>query len=141
MNKSLRERRRESALATVARLAEKREATIASLVAIDLRLRRLRRHVARYDKAETKPPAVKVEASLKPVPEGVVADLGIPTLLQRQKDAEARDRAAADAIRSEQQERKRNKARIRIDEMKAKQSGATKRMPLQGKEALKAIYG
>jgi hypothetical protein len=70
-----------------------------------------------------------------------VADLGIPTFLQRQKDAEARDRAAADAIRSEQEERKRNKARIRIDEMKAKQSGAAKRMPLQGKEALKAIYG
>jgi len=71
MNKSLRERRRESALAIVARLTEKREATIASLVAIDLRLRRLRRQVARYDKAETKPPAVKVEAALKPLPEGM----------------------------------------------------------------------
>jgi hypothetical protein len=29
---------------------------------------------------------------------------------------------------------------VRIAEMKAKQSGATKRMPLQGKEALKAIH-
>jgi hypothetical protein len=30
---------------------------------------------------------------------------------------------------------------VRIEEMKAKQSGATTRMPLQGKDALKAIYG
>jgi hypothetical protein len=51
-----------------------------------------------------------------------------------------RDKAAADAIRAEQDERKRNKARVRIEEMKAKRSGATKQMPLQGKEALKAIY-
>jgi hypothetical protein len=67
-------------------------------------------------------------------------DLGIPTFLQRQKAAETCDRAAAEAIRAEQEERKRNKARVRIEEMKAKQSGATKRMPLQDKEALKAIH-
>jgi len=75
------------------------------------------------------------------MPHTSLDDLGIPTFLQRQQDAETRDKAAAEAIRAEQAERKRNKTRVRIEEMKAKQSGATKHMPLQGKDALKAIYG
>jgi hypothetical protein len=142
MSKSLRERRRETAVASVARLTEKRESIIASLVTIESKLRFLRRQVARYDKAEARPvpraaPDIKTEA---PKLERTADDLGIPTFLQRQKDAEARDKAAADAIRAEQDERKRNKTRVRIEEMKAKQSGVTKRMPLQGREALKAIY-
>jgi hypothetical protein len=138
MSKSLRERRREVALASVARLTEKRESLIASLITVDVRLRRLRRQVARYDKTEARPlqaaaPDIKAEAP-KPLPERAADDLGIPIFLQRQRDAEARDKAAADAIRAEQQERKRNKTRVRIEEMKAKQSGVTKRMPLQGRK-------
>jgi hypothetical protein len=144
MSKSLRERRREHALATIARLTEKRESIIASLVATDARLRRLHRQVARYDRAEAKPAAVAkplISKTAAALPHTSLDDLGIPTFLQRQQDAETRDKAAAEAIRAEQAERKRNKTRVRIEEMKAKQSGATKHMPLQGKDALKAIYG
>lgn len=42
---------------------------------------------------------------------------------------------------AEQREAKRNKARGRIEKMKAAQRGETKKMPLQGKEALAAIRG
>src|SRR5262249_11222588 len=127
MSKSLRERRRECALASVARLTGKREVIIASLVAVEVKLRHLRRQVARYDRAEPRPgqraaPDIKAEAP-KLEPERAADNLGIPTFLQRQKDAEARDKAAADAIRAEQEEHKRNKARVRIEDMKAKQSG------------------
>ena len=91
-------------------------------------------------KADFDDPLPDLDQLLAETEKETVDDLGIPTFLQRQKAAEARDKAAAEAIRAEQEERKRNKARVRIEEMKAKQSGATKRMPLQGKEALKAIH-
>ncbi len=40
----------------------------------------------------------------------------------------------------EQQERKRRKALGRIARLKAQQSGATKKMPLQGGDALRFIF-
>jgi hypothetical protein len=67
------------------------------------------------------------------------ADLDIPTFLQRKRDGEERDRIASEAILQEQAERKRNKAKARAEEAKAKKSGAATRMPLQGKAALDAI--
>jgi hypothetical protein len=63
----------------------------------------------------------------------------IPTFLQRKKDGEMRDKVAADAIRQEQADRKRAKSMARIETLKAKKSGAAKRMPLEGKAALAAI--
>jgi hypothetical protein len=71
-------------------------------------------------------------------------DLTIPTFLIRDRAAEEaagreRDRIAAEAIRQEQEERKKTRAQIRREENSAKQSGVTKRLPLQGKAALDAI--
>jgi hypothetical protein len=60
MSKSLRERRRETALASVARLTEKREAIIASLVAVEVsgsticHHRRLCRNATRGDRANNR---------------------------------------------------------------------------------------
>ena len=61
-------------------------------------------------------------------------DLGIPAFLQRKKLD-----PAAQQIADEQAETKRLKARGRIDKMKAKKSGETKKMPLTGRAALDAI--
>lgn len=75
-------------------------------------------------------------------------DLAIPSYLQRKAEGEAKDKAAADAIRQElatQQEAKRRKsnekARIKKEVRQADLTGKTRRMPLSGKEALKAIRG
>lgn len=53
-----------------------------------------------------------------------VADLDIPPFLDRTLDPA---------------ERKREKSRVRIEKLKAKQRGDTERMPLSGREALAAI--
>jgi hypothetical protein len=60
-------------------------------------------------------------------------DTSIPSFLRRSPDP------VAEAIKVEQAETKRLKAKGRIAKMKAKQSGETKRMPLSGKAALAAI--
>ena len=73
--------------------------------------------------------------SVKPVPDPDP----IPDFLRREAEGRHRDQIAADTIRKEQAERKKLKAHNRIAEMKAKKSGATKRMPLEGKAALAAI--
>lgn len=59
----------------------------------------------------------------------------IPAILDR------RDQIAADKIRAENAERKRQKSLGRIARLKAQKSGATKKMPLEGKAALAAIRG
>jgi hypothetical protein len=64
----------------------------------------------------------------------------IPTFLQRKKEGEAKDKAAADAIRHDQAELKRAKSLARVAKLKAKKSGEAKRMPLEGRAALAAIY-
>jgi hypothetical protein len=61
------------------------------------------------------------------------ADLAIPSWLQRTPDP------AAEQLKQEQAELKKAKARARIETMKAKQRGDLKRMPLSGRDALKAI--
>ena len=104
---------------------------------------KLYRQESRAIKAAQRPEPASLKAPAPapaPAPTAASDDCGIPDFLQRKKDGEMRDKIAADAIRAEQDERKRNKARVRIDTMKAKQSGASKRMPLQGKDALRAIY-
>lgn len=96
-----------------------------------------------------------------PVPEPVIAPAApaavaapasdgfdIPGFLRRargtpeqQAEAQVRkaDREAAEAIRAEQAEKAKAKARGRIATMKAKKAGDTKRMPLTGKAALDMI--
>jgi hypothetical protein len=78
-----------------------------------------------------------------PVPESVVApvaptmaaaDLTIPDFLKRTKPT-----PEAAQILAEQAETKKLKARGRIEKMKAKKSGDTKRMPLTGKAAMDLI--
>jgi len=64
---------------------------------------------------------------------------GVAKEFDRLKEEKAAEQAVADSIRAEQAERKKLKARGRIATMKAKQSGATKRMPLTGKAALAAL--
>jgi hypothetical protein len=67
-------------------------------------------------------------------------DLGIPEFLRRGAAAqEAADKVIADHIREEQAETKKQKARGRVEKMKAKQRGDLKKMPLTGRAALEAI--
>jgi hypothetical protein len=66
-------------------------------------------------------------------------DLDIPIFMRRAAAAKRRDELAAEVIRQEQEERRKTKARNRIAEMKAKQSGETRKMPLSGKAALAKI--
>lgn len=61
-------------------------------------------------------------------------DIGIPTFLQRKKLD-----PVAEEIMAEQTATKKAKAAGRIAKMKAKQSGATRKMPLTGRAALDAI--
>lgn len=68
------------------------------------------------------------------------ADLAIPDFLDRTAAAQ-RDKEAATVLRQEIAEKQRARAVARISRMKAKQSGATKQMPLQGRDALRAIDG
>jgi hypothetical protein len=86
-------------------------------------------------------PPVEVLAAIKEVAVHDV-DAGIPDFLKRGVAAQkAVDEVIADQIRDEQEATKKKKAQGRIAKMKAKQSGDTKRMPLSGKDALRAIFG
>lgn len=86
---------------------------------------------AREDK---KTPVADVVTDI-PVSEFPIADsLDIPTYLKR-------DAKAAAEIKQEIADKKRTKALVRVEKLKAKKSGETKRMPLQGKAALAAIRG
>jgi len=64
--------------------------------------------------------------------------LDIPVCLRR-APVHAADEAAIAEIAAKMEEQQKAKARGRIAKLKAKQSGDTKKMPLQGKEALAAI--
>jgi hypothetical protein len=60
-------------------------------------------------------------------------DLGIPSFLRRNPDP------VVEAIKAEQAETKKLKAKGRIEKMKAKKRGDLKKMPLSGKAALDLI--
>jgi hypothetical protein len=81
---------------------------------------------------EPKPVADVTDIPISEFP--IADDLDIPGFLRR-------DAKVAAEIKQEIADQKRTKAQVRIEKLKAKQSGATKRMPLQGKEALAAIRG
>jgi len=130
---TLREKRHAAALLSLHSATTQRDACLAKLVRYEMKLTELRRQVQRLAKAMATEPTPK-PASPAPPP-----DLAIPTFLQRSKEADAKDAAAAAAIKQQQAERKKLKATIRSEERKAKASGDTKRMPLTGREALQYL--
>lgn len=85
---------------------------------------------------ETLGPAIREsaqDAGLIPKDQPAPADLSIPSYLRRTPDP------IAEQIKEEQAATKKAKARGRIDKLKAKKSGETKKMPLTGKAALDHI--
>jgi hypothetical protein len=86
---------------------------------------------------QPKPQPMPVAATPNPTPAPTPVaeiDTSIPAFLKRPKHD-----PVAQEIADEQAKTKRLKARGRIEKMKAKKSGETKRMPLTGKAALDAI--
>lgn len=152
---TLREKRHREVTNTLNRTVAQRDGCLANLVRYETRIKSLRRQAQRLERAMAQP----VTAKPLPVPQPVapapapltpqqVADVkesrdaldkAIPDFLARKRSADQRDKIARQAIEAEQAERKKNKARVRIETMKAKQRGDTKRMPLSGRAALAAI--
>ena len=156
----LQQKRHRELEATLTRAHEQRDEAIRRLVRCDGRLQMLMRTKSRLEKAMAKlaisPVPVSITAGklldaveAKPFP--AMSD-AIPDFLQRPKTtdrteiswsemtgADLKDAAAAAAIKVEQAERKKLKATIRSEERKAKASGATKQMPLTGREALRYL--
>lgn len=147
---TLREKRHREVTNTLNRTIAQRDGCLANLVRYEIRIKALRRQVQRLERAMAQPVTAKPEPKPQPaasapaskasdVTDIPVSELPIPDFLDRRKSAEQRDKIARDAILAAQTERKKNKARVRIETMKAKQSGATKRVPLTGKAALEFI--
>lgn len=160
---SLRDRRHQQAMKDCDRLERQRDEALDKLTRIAGKLKIARKAVERYEKPRTPAPLpvgqpldremieavtkaighppvnpVKVDRTtqlgvLGPAP---IDDLEIPGFLKRTKLD-----PVAQAIKDEQDELKRTKSRGRIETMKAKQRGDTKRMPLSGRAALEAIRG
>lgn len=89
--------------------------------------------------AKPEPVAAVTDISWSEMTGADLRDEAIPAFLDRRKAGEAKDAARAAEIRAEQAERKKLKARGRIEKMKAKQAGDLKKMPLTGRAALDAI--
>lgn len=153
---TIQERRHQELITKIERALRQRDEAIGALVKIGGRLAWLQKQARRYEKLTAKPKATEPVAAApqpKPAPEpdptlrlGVLGptpkpadDLDIPGFLQRKREGDRKDAEARAAIEAEQASRKQAKARVRIDDMKAKQRGDTKRMPLTGKAALEAI--
>lgn len=146
---TLREKRHREVTNTLSRTIAQRDGCISNLVRYEARIKALRKQCLRLERAMARPDTAKPEpapqpAAPVPAPAPVVSDvtdilvseLPIPDFLDRTtKSAKERDRVAREAILAEQADRKKAKTRNRIEEMKAKQSGVTKRMPLTGKAA------
>ena len=144
--------RRREAENTVSRLILKRDNCIASLVRLEMRLkiaqRKLKRAAAKVEKVTTDPGIPTFlerrgnakEVTDIPVSEFPIADdPGIPTFLDRRSAIQRRDDAERKKMEADLAARKKDKARVRIEKMKAKQSGETKRVPLSGRAALDFI--
>jgi hypothetical protein len=148
---SLRERRRQQAIKDLTRLEATRDTLLDKLSRTQRTLKATRKAIERYERPLPPPavkpvPAARVEppvphvttpVAAPPAPESL--DTSIPDFLKRKREGEARDKAAADAIRAEQAESKRTKTHARLEKMKAAKRGETRKMPLSGKAALAAI--
>jgi hypothetical protein len=77
------------------------------------------------------------------LPEFLKVENRVPLTVEQQARVDAivapKEGAATADLKTQQTERKKEKARVRIEKLKAKKSGATTVMPLTGKAALKAI--
>jgi hypothetical protein len=124
------------------RTLDKRDETLDRLVRLTTKVKALTKAVERAQKrmaAEPKPVARPVVIAPPPAPAAIpapVIDDEIPGFLKR-----SRPDAVGQQIAAEIEARHKAKSRGRIAKMKAKQSGETKKMPLEGKDALKAIFG
>lgn len=149
---TIQERRRE-AENTINRLSAQRESCVANLCRYEERLKLARRKLERIKRAAVRALVRETEkiTAAKPKVSDVTDipvselpisdDPGIPDFLRRSKEAEKKDAETRATILQEQADRKKAKARGRIEKMKAKQRGDTKRMPLSGKAALAHIIG
>lgn len=155
---SLRERRRVAIKKTLTLIVARREELLRKLVRNEIRLEKLTRSYLRY-LHESKPKLAQVKATeayasfveptkterlrVAPAPE----DLDVPGFLKRDAkseaeriaEAKARDAAAAAKLREEMRSERTRKSNGRIAKLKAERAGETKKMPLSGKDALKAI--
>ena len=131
----LQERRHREVINTLNRTVAQRDGCLANLVRYEARLKLLRQRLARLERtaAATTP---------KPAPVKPTDDEPIPAFLDRRKlaEADAIDAKARAEIEQANAERKRIKSQVRIEKLKAKQSGETRRMPLTGKAALAHIH-
>lgn len=161
----IRERRYQQAVKDLSRLMDLRETLLDRLTRTGAKITTRRRQVARFERtlkpaivaapaaatpaatpaAETPPTRYKPGASMAAkIDDALHGDdqLEIPDFLRRAGNIgkmTPADLAAMAAIDAEQKERKRTKSTNRIATMKAKQSGETRRMPLEGRAALAAI--
>ena len=121
------------------RTLDKRDETLDRLVRLTTKVKALTKAVERAQKrmaAMPKPAPAAVIAPPPPPPPAPELNDEMPDFLRRSKPD-----AVGQQIAAEIAERKKAKSRGRIATMKAKKSGETKRMPLEGKDALKAIFG
>ena len=140
----LRARRHQQAIKDVARLTEQRDELLDKLTRVAAKLKEARRSVERYERYERLPAVAPVKpvqvpaVTPPPAPAAIPAkvDSDIPDFLRRSKPD-----ATGLAIAAEAEAKRKAKSNVRIAKLKAKQSGEMKRMPLEGKEALKAIFG
>jgi hypothetical protein len=157
----IRERRYQQAVKDLGRLMDLRETLLDRLTRTGAKITTRRRQVARFER--TLKPATVAAPAAPPAPETTPPkpyepgasmaakiddalhgddQLEIPDFLRRAGNIgkmTPADLAAMATIEAEQNERKRVRSRNRIDTMKAKKSGETRRMPLEGKAALAAI--
>jgi hypothetical protein len=151
----------------IAKAESVREVSISNLVRAEIKLKDLRKSLARLERALAKaPPAATVTAAVKDVwhevaehcdpanvtdiswaeMTGTDVDDPIPSFLDRRKIGEQKDAEARARIEAENAERAKAKAKVRIEKLKisqehkqAKLTGQTKKMPLSGRAALAHI--
>jgi hypothetical protein len=162
-NLALRDRRHQQAKKEFCRLERQRDDTLDKLARIAAKLKATRRSIERYERTPTLPAArpaasVKVDTTVETdhlsepaferlvermdKPTAATIDLEIPGFLKRAGSIATMtpaDLQAVQEIEAEQANKKRTKARVRIEKMKAKASGETRKMPLTGKAALEKI--
>jgi len=140
----IRIRRHNLLVAKIARLKAAREAAIKTIVRVETSLPKFERELARRERGV--PERAVADDLVASMREPVVQPLSPAVLAEAKATADEPDipdflvrQAAPPPALVDPAERKREKSRVRIEKLKAKQRGDTKRMPLQGKAAIEAI--